>query len=206
MDLKMSIFFDFCIQYVSSAVQAHPIGLKNDENGMAGHLHLIKGEYKGIDIPVLFKQDYGKKLMDILGTGHASLYLISDRMKLILEKNNFTGWKTFPIKLYDKKGVEISGYHGFSITGHCASIDYKKSKVIEKRMVPTGPICKFYKGILIDKWDGTDFFSPVDTYDLFITHRAADVLKKNKITNVHLENLTEYETSVSNVSPEKPQT
>ena len=120
-------------------------------------------------------------------------------MKKILEENNLTGWKTFPIKLYDKNGNEISGYHGFSIIGHCNPINYEKSAIIEKRKVPTGPICKFYKGMFIDKWDETDFFTPEGTYEIFITKKAADILKKNKITNVQLENLTDSEIDAHHV-------
>lgn len=195
----MKDFFDFGSKLVSSTVQAHPIGLKDDENGKGSHLKLIKGDYKGIVFPVIFKQEYGKKLTDILDTGHASLFLISDRMKTILEENKLTGWKTFPIKLYDKKGKEITGYHGFSITGYCGPTNYEKSVIIEKKHVPTGPICQYYKGLSIDKWDGTDFFTPEGTYETFITKKAADVLKKNKISNMYLKNLADIETDIYNV-------
>ena len=52
-----------------------------------------------------------------------------------MEENNPTGWKIYPIKLYDKKDNEVLGYHGLSVTGKCASIDYSKSEIIEKRYV-----------------------------------------------------------------------
>jgi hypothetical protein len=196
----MSGFFYFGSKLVQSTFHAGSVGLAIDRAGVEIEWNLIKGKYEGVDFPVTFKQSCGKKMVDILDTGWPSLFLISDRMKAILEENELTGWKTFPIQVYDKKGAEIPSYYGFSITGHCAPIDYRKSEIIEKQWItPTGPMCKFYKGIFIDKWDGTDFFSPEDTYDLFITRRAADILKKNKITNMQLENLTEYETRVSNV-------
>lgn len=199
--MKEKEFFSFSSKLISSTFQAAPIGLKTDKNGVDDHLNLAKGRYRDIDFPVIFKQEYGKNLTDLLDTGHASLYLISDRMKTILEEKDLTGWQTFPIILYDKKGVEIRGYNGFSIIGHCAPIDYEKSEIIEKRRVPTGPICKFYKGefIDIDKWDGKDFFSPDNSYDLIITKNAADVLKSNKITNLHLENLADKEIDVYDI-------
>jgi hypothetical protein len=191
-------FFDFGSKLLSSTFQAGPVGLKEDENGVYDHLNLIKGKLKGIDFPVIFKQDYGKNLTDILDTGHAGLFLISDRMKKILEDSGLTGWQTFPIKLYDKKGSEILGYHGFSVIGHCGPISYEKSQIIEKRKVPTGPLCKFYKGEYIDLniWDGTDFFTPDGTYETFITKKAADILTKNKITNMRLENLADKEIDI----------
>jgi len=30
------------------------------------------------------------------------IIFISDRLKILLEENQLTGWKTFPIKIYDK--------------------------------------------------------------------------------------------------------
>src|SRR4051812_1019570 len=100
-------FFSFGSRLVSSTVQAHAIGLKTDENGVNEHWKLIKGDCKGIEFPITFKQEYGKKLSDILDTGWPGLLLISSQIQTILEKNNLRGWKTFPIKLYDKKGNEI---------------------------------------------------------------------------------------------------
>ena len=160
------------------------------------HWNLIKGRYAEINFPVIFKQKYGKTLTDILDTGWPNLFLISDKMKAILEENKLTGWATFSIKLYDKAGNEIFGYHGFSITGQCGQVNYEKSEIIEKRKVPTGPTCQYYKGLSIDQLDGADFFTPDKTCQIFITKRAADVLKKNKITNMRLENLAEKETAV----------
>ncbi len=195
----MKDFFNFGSRLVSSTVQAHAIGLKTGENGVDDHWNLVKGIYKGISFPITFKQDYGKKFTDILDTGWPCLYLISDKMKSILEENCLTGWQTFPIKLYDKKGNEISGYHGFSLTGRCGPTTYKKSTIFEKRLVPTGPICKFYKGVFIDSWDGSDFFTPKGTYHTLISKKAEKVLKENKLTNIRIENLAECEIDVYNV-------
>jgi hypothetical protein len=175
--------------------------LGRDENGVSDHCNLITGKYKGIDFPVIFKQDSGKNFTDILDTGWSSFYLISDRMKSILEENHLTGWKTFPIKLYNKKGVEIFGYHGLSITGRCAPTDYRKSEIIEKRLVPTGPIGKYYKGIVVDEWDGSDFFIPEGTTRPLVSKKAAEILKKNKITNLYLKNISECEMNVNFLRP-----
>ena len=196
--MKVTTFFNFDSKLISSTIQAHATELKTDENGTNNHWNLINGTYKGINFPVNFKQEYGKHLTDILDTGWPSLYLISDRMKEILEKNHLTGWKVFPINLYDKKNKEITGYHGFSTTGRCGPINYKKSTIIEKRLVPTGPIYKYYKGLHIelDQWDGSDFFIPEKTCAIIITQKAANVLKKNKITNIRLKNLADMEMDI----------
>lgn len=192
--MEMRNFFDFMSELRSSTVQVSPID-------RIDALKLIKGNYEGISFPINFKQEYGKKFCDMLDTGFAGFYIISERMRNILEENHLTGWNVFPIKIHDKKGNEINGYHGFSATGHSGPTSYENSEIIEKRLVPNGPLCKYYKGIFIDNWDGTDFFTPDGTYQTFITRKAADILKKNKISNMYLENLAETEINVRDVKP-----
>jgi hypothetical protein len=182
--------FSFSSKMVLSNFRAGPIDLTTS------HINLIEGHYPEINFPVVFKHDDGKKLCDILDTGYASLFLISDRLKAILEENKLTGWKVYPIKLYDKKNNEIFGYSGFSITGRCSPPSYAESEIIEKQYVPTGPICKLYKGMTINNCDGSDFFLPEGRLLIIINKKTAEILKKNKITNIDLENLAEYETNV----------
>ena len=190
-----NVFFEFCSKLVSSTFQASACDLKSNKNGLDEYGMLIKGDYHDIHFPVTFKQEYGKKLTDILDTGWPSLHLISDRMKKILEENKLTGWKIYPIKLYDKKNNEILDYHSFSVTGLSAPMDYSKSEIIEKSSVTDGPLIKYYKGMYIDisKWDGTDFFSPMNSNGLIITKKAAEALTKNKITNLKLTDIADVE-------------
>ena len=196
--MEIKDFFDFGDKSTSSTFQAGAIGLERDKDDICGQDNLIKGKYNEINFPIVFKQKYGTKLLDILGTGWPSLYLISDRMKTILEENQITGWKTFPIKLYDKKNNEILGYQGFSITGRCGESDHTKAEIMDRQRVPMGPIYKVYKGLYIglDKWDRSDFFIPDESLRLIITKKAVSVLEKNKITNMRLENLSDVEVSV----------
>jgi hypothetical protein len=199
--MSIKDFYSFGSKQVSSTVQAHPVGLKKffpidpDKSYLYDEHRLIRGDYSDISFPVVFKQEYGNKLHDILDTGWASLYLISDKMKAVLEENSLTGWKTFDVKVMDKKGQQICGYRGLSITGRCGKIDYLKSEIIEKLLVPNGPLVKYCKGLHVglDKWDGTDFFLPDKTLWIVITKKAADALKKNKLANVRLENIAEIE-------------
>lgn len=194
-------FFDFSSNFSASTVRAYAIDLMDilDSSGdillESDHNKLIMGDYKGISFPVVFKQEKGRKWDDILTTGWVSLYLISDKLKSVLEENKLTGWKTFPIKLLDKKGNEITGYHGFSVVGLCGPIDHTKSEIFQKKLSEGGTLCNFYKGRYIgfDKWDGSDFFHPEGNFGIIVTSRAAEVLRKNKITNLFLENLAEVE-------------
>jgi len=163
------------------------------------HFKLFKGNYSGIDFPVEFKHENGSKLRDVLDTGFVSLFLISDKFKTVLEENKLTGWKSYTIKLVDKKGNEITGYHGFSVTGRCTSTSFAKSQIIDKHFVENGPICKFYKGMSIVGWDGTDFFSPDDKGWIFVTKNAAEKLKQNKLNNIYLKNLADIEVDTRNI-------
>ena len=194
-------FFTLDSKLLSSTFQARPINLKRDVDNNFQEWDLIKGNYAEIDFPVIFTQDHGKKLTDILDTGWPGLFLISDRLKKILEENKLVGWKTFPIKVYDKKKNEILGYHGFSITGRCGPIDYKKAEICERQSVPTRPFYKVYKGLYVglDKWDRSDFFIPNESMFFIVTNKAAEILQKNKVTNLVLKNLSNVEMDVRDV-------
>ncbi|MEM7110013.1 MAG: DUF1629 domain-containing protein [Bacteroidota bacterium] len=180
----------------STTFQAHPIGLKSKEGGIGDNEKLVLGEYYEINFPVTFKQEYGKKLQDVLDTGTAILFLISTKMKTILEENELSGWKTFPVRVQDKKGNEVDGYFGFSITGRCGSIDYDKSDVIKKSLVQGGPVSKYYKGLYVglDEWDRSDFSMPKGTFHPIVTKKAMQAMKKAKLTNIRFEKLSEIET------------
>jgi hypothetical protein len=139
----MKDFFYFGSKLVSSTFRAEPIELRNES--LEKIHNIILGKYEGLNFPIIFKQIGGKKLTDILDTGYAGLYLISDKLKTILHENNFTGWKIYPIKVFDKKKNEIEGYYGFSVVGVCGPHSYDNSKIIEKKLIPEGPLCRFYK-------------------------------------------------------------
>lgn len=191
-------FYTFSSKLSSSTIQAQPINLNDivDSSGLSDPHRLIQGLYGGIQLPVIFKKKYGRKLEDVLDTGWSGLFLISKKFKEVLVENELTGWNTFDVKLLDKDNQELQGFYGLSITGRCGRIDYSKSEIIEKRLVPNGPLGKYYKGLPIglDQWDGSDFFLPHDNFGTIVTSRAVDVLKKGKVTNIRFENISEIET------------
>lgn len=197
--MNSNIFFDFRSKFLPSTVHAIACNLKKDEKGLSSHWNLIKGDFQAIEVPVTFQIESGKNFLDILETGWPSLYLISHRFKTVLEEGGLTGWMTFPIKLLDKNNNPIQGYYGLSIKGTCSHLDYKGCEIIEKKWVEGGPVIRFYKGIPIQNWDGKDFFSPNGTFEIFISKKAADLLKKNKITNLVLLNTQDTLTDVNDV-------
>ncbi len=198
--MKTECFFEFQTKMVASYFLARPINLPKEDD-----LKLIRGDFIGIEFPIIFQQSAGKTLSDILDTEHPWLYLISERFRKVLVQNKLTGWKIYSIKLYDKKGSEILGYHGFSITGHCGQVDYEKSKIVEERLIPTGPLVKFYKGrfINLESWDGSDFFLPKGTIGSTVNEKAAEILRKEKISNLVLEPLIDQKTRIADVLKKK---
>src|SRR4051812_35237191 len=110
--MEKEIFFDFDSGNSMSIIYAPPI-VRDGHEGIKDVNNLIFGDYSDFCFPIIFKQKSGKKYADILHTGYARLYLISDRMKTTLEANHLTGWKSYPIILYDKHDNVITGYHGF---------------------------------------------------------------------------------------------
>ena len=167
--------------------------------GKKGEWELLYGQYDSFDMPVIFQQrkSYGgKKFTDFLNTGYGSnLRPISDKVLDILIDNNITGWKTYPIQVFDKKGNEVPGYHGFSIIGRCKDLDISLLKErVAVQYYESGPIREYYKGFPLDlsAWDGSDIFLLSGTGWSFITKRVYSLFKKHKITNIRYEKVTDH--------------
>lgn len=141
---------------------------------------LLMGDYRGIPLPLEFRHDCGKRYDDVIRTGFISLYLISDRFREVLEKNHFTGWKCFPVRILTKKGEEVHGYQGLSVTGRAGIIHWERSEVIQDEY------SSYYRRIHLDReeWDGSDFFLAKDYWGIFVTKRVKEALLEAKLTNV----------------------
>lgn len=204
--MKINKFYTLSSKLLPSTFQAHPKDLKkaNEKHSNSSDAQcLIEGLYDGIEFPVIFEQKYGKKLFDVIDTGHASLYLISDRFKELLENNKFTGWKVFSVEIFDNTGKQIFGYQGLSITGRCGPINYSKSEIIEKQPVPNGKLSKYYKGKHVDihSWDKSSFFLPEGNTGIIVDQEVSKAIKSYKLSNIALENLADFEIAIYAVSP-----
>ncbi len=128
--------------------------------------------------PIVFHQDEGKRLRDVLDMRSVGFFVISDRMKLVLEENSLTGWKTYPIQIYDKKKNLISGYSGFTVTGKGGRVYYSLNEAWDPVLGwnPAG-------------WDGSDFFYLENTRHILITEKVMKVLRKHKIDAIDMDPL-----------------
>lgn len=149
----------------------------------------ITGEYPlYIHFPVIYRQFAGKKMRDVIDTrydGH--VYIISRRMKQILIENAISGWKSYPIVLYDKKNNLIQGYEGFTVTGRggvMGQLD-KRGNLIDSENIEWRSC----------QWDGTDVFFVKPNY-IIVTERVRTILKKAKIEALSFKSLDEYNIKV----------
>ena len=175
-------FFDFesCGYLTTFAARAE--GYLNDKDI---DLKLPFGKYDGYGFPIVFRQnkeETGKRMRDFLDTRCPSFYLISERTINLLKDNKITGWRTYPIELYDKKGNQINGYSGFSVVGSGGSLGN-----LEQRRKDSISHMQFF----INQWDGSDFFSFEDTLFIITTQNVKDLFKKNKIDAVEFSPITD---------------
>jgi len=131
-----------------------------------------------IQFPIVFHQEEGKRMRDVLDMRSVGFFVISDRMKDVLEENGFTGWNTYPIQLYDKKKNLISGYSGFTVTGKGGRVYYPLNEA-------WNPVLGWNPA----SWEGSDFFHFENTRHIIITERVMKVLKKHKIDAIDMEPL-----------------
>lgn len=198
--MMLKDFYCFYPQgYMTQFYAPCPILLTEKYIGKNRTGELLYGKYENFDFPVIFQQKKsygGKKMTDFLNTGWGGkLAPISDKVLNLLIENNITGWKTYPIRVFDKKGVEIHGYHGLSITGRCKDLDLTLLKErVDYQYRESGPVYSYYKGYPLDlsTWDGSDMFLLSGTYWRFINKKVYSIFKKNKVSNIKFYNLADF--------------
>ena len=159
--------------------------LKEGRNDFDLHCHkfLFHGDYEYYRFPIIFHQ-YDGKYLDL---GYPPVYLVSNRVIELLRENTITGWKNYPISLFDKKGNVIEGYSGFSVVGKGGKFtqfwDYGYVVESNKSYVKS-------RGIYdISQWDGSDIFLVHDY--IVITGRVMKLMKSIKVTAVEYERLSD---------------
>ena len=186
------------IYSLSSAITKNEMRI-SAELGEVHPYHLLCGSYFP-DKPIVCTQYMGNTIYDWLSTGSALMHLISERIFNLLVKNEFTGWKTYPVEVYKKNGEAIEKYFGLSIIGKCGQIDDSRSEeYIKERNTPKG-ITRTNKlrGYYFDEttWDGSDFFCPEKTGHIFVTQAVKKIFEEAKITNVVFEKIVEAERDI----------
>jgi hypothetical protein len=83
--------------------------------------HKHKDYYAGKDFPdpnhpLDFRITYGTKRNDFLGDGF--MPIVSQRVVDLFTQEKFTGWRTYPVRVFDKKGAPLVGESFFGLTVH----------------------------------------------------------------------------------------
>ena len=185
-------FYSFSLKGSLSQLFAAPVFYESQYDG-----DLLYGEYENYIFPVIFlseDSEYIKnnKRTDFLSTGYAgSIFAISERVVDVLSTNNVTGWKTYPVEVYDKNENYLGGYYGFTITGRCLALKPSLAEPYVKQY-PGGPENTF-KGdpLNLDYWDGSDIFLLPGTTAAFMSKKARNIIKKAKLTNICFEDIAE---------------
>lgn len=144
------------------------------------------GDLSRYEFPIVFRQSktFGSKIHEINPSDGVCYPIVSDRVISILEDNGITGWKTYPIILYDKHGNRLDGYNGFYVDvmdGKDLSFElpkYKYDKSTEKLK------CIVVKRGWLDitNWDGRDFTRAERA--TIVTERVVNLFKKEKVTGI----------------------
>jgi hypothetical protein len=174
------------------AFRVHMLGGYDDQL-----LAAEKGELEPIQ-PLRFHHDQGSRLKDVIGTTSATL-LFSDRFVTVLADGGFSGWRTYPVEVFDAHGDIVPGYHGLVVTGGSGPLVDSLSPVMEAPPVVQGgkvPLLRIGIRFHSESWDGSDVFRPSGTTYTLVTQEVRDALVAAKVTNLDLKRITEIETLV----------
>lgn len=146
---------------------------------------------------LVLRASMGGQATDFLWSTYTPIVCVSERVLRLLENEEFVGWGTYPVEVYDRKGSPLPGYWGFAVLGPNLEHDRSMSAVLTKPP-PTlrGHEYQVYKGLYFraDGWDGSDFFL-VEGFTV-VTERVRKEFKRHRITNVRLTSLVEVEVDV----------
>lgn len=140
----------------------------------------------------------GGQVMDILWSSMVWIFCVSSRVVELLQANHVTGWSTYPVEVYGRKGEPLPGYYGFAVTGSGCRRDRSRSQIFTKQAVPGGKPFEVYKGLYFyeEDWDGSDFFIVRSFGGIVVTEKVQRLFKKAKIANVRFIPLPEVELDV----------
>ena len=144
------------------------------------------GDLSRYEFPIVFRQSktFGSKIHEINPTNGVSYPIVSDRVISILENNGITGWKTYPIILYDKHGNRLDGYNGFYVdVMKGMGLDFEPPQDRCDKTTEDWKWIVTKRGWLdITNWDGRDFTRA--GWGIIVTERVVKLFKKEKVTGI----------------------
>ena len=144
------------------------------------------GDLSRYEFPIVFRQSktFGSKIHEINPSDGVCYPIVSDRVISILENNGITGWKTYPIILYDKHGNRLDGYNGFYVdVMQGMGLDFEPPQDRCDKTTEDWKWIVTKRGWLdITNWDGRDFTRAERA--TIVTERVVNLFKKEKVTGI----------------------
>lgn len=125
----------------------------------------------------IFRIDAGKIFYDFIGD-QGSLKFISETFKNLLEENNITGLKYYPIII---QGENLKYYYYTT----------EQNNSIYERDADGDRIYGTFQ-VDLESWNGADIFYLKDSGATVCTLRVKEIIEKAKITNIYFEDLSNY--------------
>ena len=181
----------------SNATRPYRLDIREDSENLSRteRNELIHGRFL-LSKPLQFDAYRGGQAADFLWSTSLVLVGISSRVIDLLKSNKISGWSTYPVEIFDRKGGLLPGYYGFAVTGPICTLDRSRSEIVDKPApVPTGRGYQVYRGLYFDEsqWDGSDMFW-VSNGATIVTEKVYQLFKKHKVTNILLERLDQHDT------------
>ncbi len=138
----------------------------------------------------------GSRLRDVIWTGTIGVTLISTRFVDFLLRHAITGWRTYPVHLFDRAQRPVPDYHGLAIVGRCGAID--DARAVRCVIPPRSPAGRGVPGkrglyFMDDQWDGSDLFLPAGTAFIFAVERLRRAAEADGITGVVFTSVVDFQ-------------
>lgn len=151
-----------------------------------------------LDRPLNLGIQSGGQLTHFLWSSFPPIVCISTYVVELLQAYGVTGWTTYPVEIYGRKGEPLTGFNGFAVTGSECRRDRSRSEILTRQAVPEGEHFEVYKGLYFyeEDWDGSDIFRVRSSGGTIVIDKVKKIFKQAKVTNVKLTPLPEVERDV----------
>jgi len=112
--------------------------------------------------------------------------IISQRVVDLFTQEKFTGWKTYPVTVFDKKRegpVAGEAFYGLAVYGRGGpqNLDVGVKKFLSKK--DGSKTLLGMRGLYFhsEQWDRSDIFLVNDTWHLLVRRKVLDAMKRAKI-------------------------
>jgi hypothetical protein len=143
---------------------------------------------------IVVRHSMGRRPTDVVWLTFSAPVIFHNRVIDLLIAKGFSGWSTYPVIIYGRRGEVFKGYSGFGFRGRCGPLDDSRSEAVEREF-PGGKF-RVLKGLFFDpaSWDGSDFFMSSDgSGHKFVTQAVRNCFEEAKVDQMRLERLTEVE-------------